>query len=171
MEAIVNNIAHLFMLFSFLVLYLKREDKRKNSFWQFTFVIFFALSVLSIFPLTGQTSTNQGSVGYYKVISGIFAGLSIALITGRIDSKFLSVPFMLIIIFYIYSLIQTAFGGFDDNIEYKAYSLNIALVGKSLLMILFAWLTSTNRLLYYLITVNRNENETENNLKSIAKYF
>jgi len=173
LQPVTSNISSLFILFAFLVLYFKREDMNNNNFWKLFFITLFLVSILIV--LNGKDVHSLTS--FYDVLSGLLAGLSIALLTGRLDSKFLAIPFSIIVLLYTYALIQSSIKDFDSNtleeskIVYKAINLNIALVAKSMLMILFAWLTSTNRLIYYLIVANKKEGEVEANMDSIAKYL
>jgi phosphate/sulfate permease len=172
-EPFINNISSLFILYAFLILYFRREDRTNNNTWRFIFLLLFTVSGCIMFQVEGGNDIKN----IYSIIGGLFAGLSIALISGRLDSKFLSIPFWIIVVLYIYALIQTSIPNFDKNSEdiyniwYKSANMNIALIAKSLFLILFSWLTSTNRLLYYLILTNKKENEVERNMDSIVEYL
>lgn len=166
-----NGFAHLFMLFSFLILYLRREDVVKNNAWRFLFSILFFITFFSCTLGSDSESLvdSEFLVNNMSIISGSFAGLSVALLTGRLSSKHLNVPFWIILILYIYAIVQPSIDKFPGDLGLMAIFINFALLSKTLLFILLAWLTSTNRIVYYMIMINREDTELKANWNSISE--
>jgi len=157
LEPILNGISSLFILFSFFILYFKRENKKSIIKWMFIFTAVFGLSIIFLFNSHNVNNLTPN----YDIVNGIFAGLAIALLSGRLDSKFLKIPFWIIVALYFYALIQYSITDFEDDVFIKAINITLALLAKTLLITLFAWLTGTNRLLYYLIVANKKEEDVK----------
>jgi hypothetical protein len=94
-----------------------------------------------------------------KLVSGTFGGLAMALFIGRFQSKFLKSSSRLIVVLYLYTVIQTLFIFFgDDSVRAEIWAACVifaALVLKALLILYMFWLFQSGRLLFYLVRVRR----------------
>jgi DNA-binding winged helix-turn-helix (wHTH) protein len=99
------------------------------------------------------------------LISGILGGLVMARYIGRFQSKFLRSPDWLVVILYLYTVIQPLFIYFKENteegIKSLAIILNLALFLKCLLILYMFWLFQSGRLLFYLIRVRRTYQQVD----------
>ena len=102
----------------------------------------------------------------FSWLSGFGQGVAIALVIGRLESRFVASPLLLIGALYVYAVIQGAWAvvnhvhamqsssGSDDFL-YLRTSLTLAALILKLLMFLFvSWLMSSPRLVYYLCRVS-----------------
>ncbi len=169
-ECFFYEISSLFIFLSFTIIYFQKENK-SIPIWKFIFVLLFIVTLIAkmSFTFVGLESDNSLQI-ILNIISGLLGGLAIILLVGRLDSHYLAVPFWVIVFLYFYGLIQYSINDFEETMV-KMIMLNVALVGKSLLIILFAWLASTNRFLYYFIVSNKKINEIKINMKDIEEYL
>lgn len=116
---------------------------------------------------------HQGS----KLLSGICGGVAMALFVGRFQSKFVKSPGnstdestskstdWVIVIFYLYTVIQTLFIFYgDESVEGKWWAAAVmqsALYLKCLLILYMFWLFQTGRLLFYLVRVRRASDQVD----------
>lgn len=169
-ECFFYEISSLFIFLSFTIIYFQKENK-SIPIWKFIFVLLFIVTLITKMSLTFAGFKPDDSLQIIlNIISGLLGGLAIILLVGRLDSHYLAVPFWIIVFLYFYGLIQYSINDFEHTMV-KVIMLNVALVGKSLLVILFAWLASTNRLLYYFIVSNKKINEIKINMKDIEEYL
>jgi hypothetical protein len=119
-------------------------------------VVWFLLELrITSSPESGFDFVHQIS----KLISGICGGVAMALFVGRFQSKFLKSPSQLIVILYLYTVIQVLFvfygnTGLEDEVL-TALVIHAALFLKSLLILYMFWLFQSGRLLFYLVRVRR----------------
>lgn len=83
-------------------------------------------------------------------ITGIAAGLVIALFVGRIDSRYIGLPSPVIAALFVYSVIQTAWASLDNGPLTRIVVVNLALALKLLLYCVVYWMFKSGMLLYYL---------------------
>jgi serine/threonine protein kinase len=100
-----------------------------------------------------------------RVVSGIAGGVAMALFVGRFQSKFLKSPPWLVLILFLYTVIQALFifyGG-KSPLEQGAAAavMNAALVLKCLLILYMFWLFQSGRLLFYLVRVRRASEQVD----------
>lgn len=116
---------------------------------------------------------HQGS----KILSGICGGVAMALFVGRFQSKFIKSTDestdestnkstdWVIVIFYLYTVIQTLFFFYgDESVEGKWWAAAVmqsALYLKCLLILYTFWLFQTGRLLFYLVRVRRASDQVD----------
>lgn len=106
----------------------------------------------------------------FKLFSGIFAGVAMALYFGRFQSKFLKSPQWLLILFYFYVAIQPLFVYFDKP-EYATIIIPIALFLKCLLILYMFWLFESRRLLFYLVRVRRTDDQVDREYQDFYKIW
>lgn len=84
-------------------------------------------------------------------VSGIVAGTITALVVGRLDSKFINLPWWAMALLYLYAVIQCIWQPMQlkEPTFDPAIVLNLALVFKSLLFLVVLWLFKSGILLFY----------------------
>ena len=95
----------------------------------------------------GHPWLTQQSFGW---ISGFAQGTALALLAGRLDSKYIDPPTPLIAGLYVYAAIQGAWPVFQSHPDLMRILTFLALVLKGLLFLLFEWLFESRVLLFYL---------------------
>ncbi|MBV9928559.1 MAG: serine/threonine protein kinase [Acidobacteria bacterium] len=108
-----------------------------------------------------------------KVISGIAGGVAMALFVGRFQSKFLNSPPWLVLILFLYTVIQALFifyGGksLQEQVA-AALVMNAALGLKCLLILYMFWLFQSGRLLFYLVRVRRASEQVDEEWKNFRE--
>jgi hypothetical protein len=137
----------------------------QRFFWASLFVILTLLELTFVATLPIGKPSNAAvlyfdahyAVNVAGIVSGVAAGVSLALLVGRLDSKFLGTPRSVLALLFLYASIQGSFPVVlspDKDLAnqiVKATIISIALLGKILLFGTIQWLMSTNRLLYYMV--------------------
>jgi hypothetical protein len=110
--------------------------------------------------LASRLPQYEERVHYFaRVISGLAGGVAMALFVGRFQSKFLKTPGWLVLVLFLYTVIQALFifygGEQPGELAGAAVVMNAALVLKCLLILYMFWLFQSGRLLFYLVRVRR----------------
>src|SRR5207244_6329445 len=92
---------------------------------------------------------------WFKWISGFGGGVGLAMLAGRLGSKYIGPPVWLIPLLYFYSVIQGAMGGFGASEDLERVMLFLALALKCLLLIFVAWVLESQKLLDYMFEVRK----------------
>jgi DNA-binding winged helix-turn-helix (wHTH) protein len=119
-------------------------------------ILYCCLTIVSFFAEV----SNPRYAEFFKLFSGIFAGVAMALFIGRFQSRFLKSPQWLLILLYFYVAIQPLFVYFDKA-EYATIIIPIALFLKCLLILYMFWLFESRRLLFYLVRVKRTDEQVD----------
>jgi hypothetical protein len=97
----------------------------------------------------------------YMLISGLAAGVALALLVGRFESKYIHTPQIILIFLYIYAVTQTTYGFFDTNlfgdkrpVNIRPYMSMITLPLKLVLFAFVSWLLKEGRLLFYFVNIS-----------------
>jgi hypothetical protein len=93
----------------------------------------------------------------FQLMSGLFVGVALALLVGRFESKYIDAPRFVLVLLYMYALIQLMYVEFSSP-QYKHAQdvfTGIALPLKLLLFAFVAWLYEKGRLLFYLEHVKK----------------
>jgi hypothetical protein len=118
-------------------------------------VLFAVAEVLWVFALLPEWlgAAEAGKVLFREdVASGLVGGIALAQYVGRIQSRFLSPPTLLPLVFYLYAVIQPLYLFIPDRIG-GVVIIEAALILKCLLYLYMAWLFNSGRLLFYLVRV------------------
>ena len=84
-----------------------------------------------------------------EAVGGVMGGVSLALIVGRLDSKYLSVPPWAIVSLYSYAVLQGAwFVFFDDHLTWFIIVTGLAMALKVVFYLVTTWLLADGELLY-----------------------
>jgi hypothetical protein len=97
-------------------------------------------------------SDTLSSPDIFRWLSGICAGVALALVVGRLDSKYVNPPTLVMPLLYLYAIIQPAWSVFDNPEErlVRNVLMLVALALKCLLFIFVAWLLESGVLFFYL---------------------
>ena len=90
-----------------------------------------------------------------NLVTGIVAGIAMALFVGRLQSKFLGPPSWLLVALYSYTAIQPLFVYLEQNSPGAVLLIDVALILKCLLYLYMAWLFQSGDLLFYFARVMR----------------
>ena len=87
---------------------------------------------------------------WFGWISGFGQGTALALLVGRLDSKYIDPPALVVALLYVYAAIQGAWPAVQSHYELLLSLTFLALVLKCLLFLFIAWLFESRVVLYYL---------------------
>ena len=170
-----SYVSSLGLIACFSILFYKNKNRKNRhydnpiSIYSMYIIITIILIEIIVSLYTGVNTDkelieNLNIQTLFKIIVGMFSSLSIALLTGRLDSKFISAPIIFIIIFYLYSGIQPLVAFFEpeflaDNVEEfsditMSFTLNYALFSKCLLFLFILWLINEGKLMLYIVRLN-----------------
>jgi DNA-binding winged helix-turn-helix (wHTH) protein len=107
-----------------------------------------AFEILLLLPID-KTAIPKAA----NMISGLAGGVTMALLVGRLQSKFMGPRLWLVIALYSYTAIQPLYIYLDQNRLGAVLLIDFALLLKCLLYIYVAWLLQSGRLLFYLARV------------------
>jgi hypothetical protein len=85
------------------------------------------------------------------LLAGLCSGTAIALITGRLDSKFIGLPYVVVTLLYAYAAMQVADVSQVSWVKTALYAL--AVPAKLAMFVVFYWLFHSGRGLYYLYSM------------------
>jgi hypothetical protein len=109
---------------------------------------FLAEAVLSIAPQTREFGNELGAW-----TSGFAGGVALAMLVGRLDSKFLNAPVRVLALLYLYAVIQSVWAVFEDWPRLALILTRTALLLKGLLFGLCAWLMETGKPYEYMVAL------------------
>jgi transcriptional regulator with XRE-family HTH domain len=87
---------------------------------------------------------------WFGWLSGFGQGTALALLVGRLDSKYVNPSAITIGLFYLYAVIQGAWPVFRNHYELMLILTFVALVLKCLLFLFLSWMFESNLILFYL---------------------
>lgn len=109
----------------------------------------------------------------FKWLTGVMGGLGIAVVIGRLDSKYFGVPVPVIVLLYLYAVIQAGWANFDNDPVLKVSLITAALPLKVMLLFVVKWAFETGRFHYYADRmgplVDEIDAERKKFLKKLAK--
>jgi len=152
------NTAMLFLCFYVLNKQMKDEsDRRKLADTPFIGVGFFLLIVLTtVFEFMSVANISKSFIPKgASLASGIAGAIAMALLVGRLQSKFLGPRLWLLIVLYSYTAIQPLFLYLEKNDIWAVVLIDFALILKCLLYLYTAWLFQSGDLLFYFARVRR----------------
>jgi DNA-binding winged helix-turn-helix (wHTH) protein len=137
---------------------LNREPGRKRRTGVFTGPAAIGLAFVALIPLLSGSrplSAEQG-LAAFTLLTGIYAGIYMALFVARLQSKFLDPAPLLVVLLFSYTAIQPLALYIQNAKEWAWAVLDYALVLKCLLYLYVFWLLQSGDLLFYFREVKRN---------------
>lgn len=93
----------------------------------------------------------QSATTRVDVVWAIFSGVAIALLAGRVESEFIIPPLTLVIMFYVYAVVQAFWPYFSQDRVLARFLTNFALMPKMLMYLFIYWISCRNRIfLFYM---------------------
>lgn len=149
---VLFNLGNTFMLgacFYSLNKYTDEEDREHIAGWVLNILLLLAWMIVLAALLLKENYVGA------LLLTGITAGITMALYVGRLQSRFLGPRFLIIYFLYSYTAIQPLFLYVQNNPGWRVIILNFALFLKCLLYIYMAWLFQSGLLLFYFASVKR----------------
>ena len=148
----------LFLCFYVLNKQMKEETERRNfadtPFIGFAFFLLIVLTTVFEFMSVANISKSFIPKGA-SLASGVAGAIAMALLVGRLQSKFLGPRLWLLIVLYSYTAIQPLFLYLEKNDIWAVALIDFALILKCLLYLYTAWLFQSGDLLFYFARVRR----------------
>lgn len=152
------NTGMLFLCFYILNKQMKDQSAKRNLVdTPFIGIVFFLLIVLTtVFEFMSVANISKSFIPKgASLASGIAGAIAMALLVGRLQSKFLGPRLWLLIALYSYTAIQPLFLYLEKNDIWAVVLINFALILKCLLYLYMAWLFQSGDLLFYFARVRR----------------
>lgn len=149
---VLFNVGNTFMqgaCFYSLNKYTDEEDREHIAGWVLNILLLLVWGIVLVVLLWKENYVGA------LLLTGITAGITMALYIGRLQSRFLGPRFLIIYFLYSYTAIQPLFLYVQDNPWWGLIILNFALFLKCLLYLYMAWLFQSGLLLFYFASVKR----------------
>jgi hypothetical protein len=112
---------------------------------------------------------RAGAIVWINWLTGFAGGVALALVVGRLESKLINTPILLIVALYFYAVIQGAMGSFRGAEDVKHTLLSLALPLKCLLLVCVAWFTDSGKLFSYMTDVRILQSPAEDTVNAPGK--
>ncbi len=103
----------------------------------------------------------------FQWMIGGAAAVALALLIGRLDSKLFGTSVTIVVLGYVYAVIQVGYMGFDHVVAQMVLTL-FALVLKVLLFLYVAWILDSGIMVYYMIHARKAIDTRENERNSFC---
>jgi DNA-binding winged helix-turn-helix (wHTH) protein len=157
LEAIFNIVNTAMVILCYNVLNQEPGRQRRSSA-VITAPAAIGIALLVFIPLLSQSrslSPQQG-LAALTLLTGLYAGVYMALFVARLQSKFLDPAPLLVVLLFSYTAIQPLALYIQNSKEWAWAVLDYALVLKCLLYLYVFWLIESGDLLFYFREVKRN---------------
>lgn len=149
---LLNNIQTLFLVLCFRELRFPTHETKNPQFRAIALLLLIAAmeSVLRFAPspIADTWGKTFGQVVGWS--TGFAAGTAIALLVGRLESRFIDLHVLIAAVLYLYAAIQAPFIDFSQNKQLALVLTSLAFILKIVLYTVVAWLLSSKKLIFYL---------------------
>jgi len=155
-EAILNIVNTSLVILCYDVLNKEPGRRRKNGI--FTGPAAIGLALLALIPLLSglRILTPDQGLAAFTLLTGLYAGIYMALFVARLQSKFLDPAPLLVVLLFSYTAIQPLALYIQTSKQWAWVVLDYALVLKCLLYLYVLWLIRSGDLLFYFREAKRN---------------
>lgn len=156
LEAVFNIVNTAMVILCYNVL--NQEPGRQRRSGVITGPAAIGLALLVLIPLLSQSrplSPQQG-LAALTLLTGLYAGIYMALFVARLQSKFLDPAPLLVVLLFSYTAIQPLALYIQNSKQWAWAVLSYALILKCLLYLYVFWLLQSGDLLFYFREVKRN---------------
>src|SRR5689334_9865131 len=149
LEAILNIVNTSLVILCYDVL--NKEPGRRRKSGLFTGPAAIGLALLAVIPLLSglRVLTPDQGLAAFTLLTGLYAGIYMALFVARLQSKFLDPAPLLVVLLFSYTAIQPLALYIQTSKEWAWVVLDYALVLKCLLYLYVFWLIQSGDLLFY----------------------
>lgn len=157
LEAVFNIVNTAMVILCYNVLNQEPGRQRRSSS-VFTAPAAIGIALLVLIPLLSQSRflNLQQGLAALTLLTGLYAGVYMALFVARLQSKFLDPAPLLVVLLFSYTAIQPLALYIQNSKEWAWAVLDYALVLKCLLYLYVFWLIESGDLLFYFREVKRN---------------
>lgn len=130
---------------------LNKEPGRQRKNGLFTGPAAIGLTLLAVIPLLSglRILTPDQGLAAFTLLTGLYAGIYMALFVARLQSKFLDPAPLLVVLLFSYTAIQPLALYIQTSKQWAWVVLDYALVLKCLLYLYVLWLVQSGDLLFY----------------------
>jgi DNA-binding winged helix-turn-helix (wHTH) protein len=157
LEAVFNIVNTAMVILCYNVLNQEPGRQRRSS-GVITAPAAIGIALLVLIPLLSQSRslTPQQGLAALTLLTGLYAGVYMALFVARLQSKFLDPAPLLVVLLFSYTAIQPLALYIQNSKEWAWAVLDYALALKCLLYLYVFWLIESGDLLFYFREVKRN---------------
>ena len=131
-------------------------------------------------------STSQEHIAYQQYINlllSAFGAFSFVLVLGTLNSNYLNIPPVFIILLYIYAIAQafsflyteeksTKYGLYNPLVDWINYILPwVITIGKIVLLMTLSWVLDKKRLIFYIVHRSLYITQMKGQLKEFNRYL
>lgn len=156
-ENLLSNLVTAALIMCYIVVSRKTVDlgdSRESLPWKYALLAVMVIAAAEVLARLGVSAgVGQwlgGLPSVVKWITALASGLTLALFVGRLDSKLIRPPVVVVTLLYLYAVMQTGWIKFEESRATMALLTNAALFLKTLLFVFVAWLLRSGILLFYL---------------------
>jgi DNA-binding winged helix-turn-helix (wHTH) protein len=155
LEAVFNIVNTAMVILCYNVL--NQEPGRQRRSGVFTGPAAIGLALLALIPLLSGSRplTPQQGLAAFTLLTGLYAGIYMALLVARLQSKFLDPAPLLVVLLFSYTAIQPLALYIQIFKDWAWAVLDYALILKCLLYLYVLWLIRSGDLLFYFREVKR----------------
>jgi DNA-binding winged helix-turn-helix (wHTH) protein len=149
LEAILNIVNTSVIILCYDIL--NKEPGRQRKTGVFTGPAAIGLALLAVIPLLSglRILTAEQGLAAFTLLTGLYAGIYMALFVARLQSKFLDPAPLLVVLLFSYTAIQPLALYIQTSKEWAWVVLDYALILKCLLYLYVFWLIQSGDLLFY----------------------
>ncbi|MCA1568575.1 MAG: hypothetical protein LC803_23600 [Acidobacteria bacterium] len=165
-----NNLTTVFLILCFRELAFPTEPEESSLGHPF----FILLTIIGFAAVLEFISVNIEPLRSIAVVLGwggsFAAGVVIALLIGRLESKLIDPPLILIVMLYLYAVMQATIVLFPGDLELMITLTSAALIFKVILFLLIYWLLDSKVLIFYLAEIGVRHETIELKRKAFVKF-
>jgi len=155
LEAVFNIVNTAMVILCYNVL--NQEPGRQRTSGVFTGPAAIGIALIALIPLLSGSRplTADEGLAAFTLLTGLYAGIYMALFVARLQSKFLDPAPLLVVLLFSYTAIQPLALYIQTYKDWAWAVLDYALVLKCLLYLYVLWLLQAGDLLFYFREVKR----------------
>jgi hypothetical protein len=154
----LNNIQTIFFLMCYRELRYPTDEERRNPLFALLSVPVFLVIVELVLLLPdnpAHSSLGEPLRVFLSWATGFAGGAAIALLVGRLESKFIDPPSWLTYLLYVYAAIQGAHIVLNKDLYATLVLTSFAFFSKVVFFLFIAWILQSGVLLYYFTEIKR----------------
>lgn len=156
----------------------KRIGKRYSNMHWYVITILLLFAVLVLLDINYMAAYCEQAKSYLQLILSAFGCFSFVMVLGKLNSNFLNVPKLFMIMLYCYAVAQAySFLSLEQSENspltdfFKEYYYYFTSIGKVMLIITLSWILSRKRLIFYLVNRSLSMTDVKSKLNEFNRYM
>lgn len=156
----------------------QRTGKRYSDLHWYVIAILLLFALLVLLYINYEVGCSSQAKSYIELILSSFGCFSFVMVLGKLNSNFLNVPKLFMIMLYCYAVAQAySFLALDSLAKssltdfFKENYYYFTSIGKVMLIITLSWILSRKRLIFYLINRSLSMTDVRSRLNEFNRYM